>query len=539
MATTTIATTRRRLTAAILAAALVAAAGCGSRESGSGTNSNAAAPTAQGNAPTPDVTSAPAAVPGGATPEQSPAASGAGAPAASPAAPTANGAAAAGNAAAPKQSTAAAPRQSSGAASAASPAGGQKAPGSAGGPSSVTPAPGTPAGQGAPAAAGGADCSPKKDPVAIGSLGQESGVMGAVMAASVDGVRAWAASVGERGGLCGHPVKLVLADDGGDPARALAITQKMVEQDHVVAILGNHMITTEQAITSYLEQKQVPLVGTNCSNSAEANSAMVFPVGCAADIGNAWAHMMPLISSIPEETHASAGLMYCREAPACKPISDVIKKLAPSAGLKIVWESQSSIAQPDYTSEMLSARNAGVKAMIAIMDNNSVVRMMRSAHRQSYDPFLSVQFSVYEDRVARDGGADVEDKVRISSLTPAWNSSPKMADYRAAMAKYVPSGTKGSWGALNFVAGKLLEKIAREQFTSPNPTAAQILKGLYSLKGETLGGLTPPLTYLEGKTHADVNLCWVQMKIQKGDFVPVSGDPDKFVCAPGWKPVGS
>jgi branched-chain amino acid transport system substrate-binding protein len=528
-------------------AALLAAAGCGSRESGPGTTSNAAAPESQGAAPASEATSTPTAAAEGSVviPEQSPAATGAEAPAASAATPAGSVGrppVASGGTSAQKPGTAA-PKQSNAAATAASPskasAGGSAA-GTSGGsaiaPSPGTPAPGAPGGPATPAA-GGADCSPKTDPVAVGSLGQQSGVMGAVMAASTDGVKAWAASVGERGGLCGHPVRLILADDGGDPARALSIAQKMVEQDHVVAILGNQMITTEQAITSYMEQKQVPLVGVPCSNSAEAGSPMVFPVGCAADIGNAWAHMMPLISSIPKDTHASAGLMYCREAPACKPIGEMIKKLAPSAGIKLVWESQSSIAQPDYTSEMLSARNAGVKAMIAIMDNNSVVRMMRSAHRQSYDPYLSVQFSVYEDRVARDGGADVEEKVRISSLTPAWDSSPKMADYRSAMDKYVPSGTKGSWGALNFVAGKLLEKIAREQFTTPNPTAGHVLKGLYSLKGETLGGLTPPLTYLEGKPHADVNLCWVQMKIKDGKFVPVDGDPDKFVCAPGWKPV--
>lgn len=529
-------------------AALLATAGCGSRESGPGTTSAAAAPASQAAVPAPEATSTPtAAADGSVIPEQSAATTGAEAtavPSASAGSPAASGASPQkpGTAAAPKQTNAAAtagsPSKASAGGSAAGTSGGSPvapAPGTPGGP--TTPAPGTPGGPATAPAAGGADCSPKKDSVAVGSLGQQSGVMGAVMAAATDGVRAWAASVGERGGLCGHPVRLILADDGGDPARALSIAQKMVEQDHVVAILGNQMITTEQAITSYMEQKQVPLVGVPCSNSAEAASPMVFPVGCAADIGNAWAHMMPLISSIPKDTHASAGLMYCREAPACKPIGEMIKKLAPSAGIKLVWESQSSIAQPDYTSEMLSARNAGVKAMIAIMDNNSVVRMMRSAHRQSYDPYLSVQFSVYEDRVARDGGVDVEEKVRISSLTPAWNSSPKMADYRAAMDKYVPSGNKGSWGALNFVAGKLLERIARDQFTTPNPTAAHVLKGLYSLKGETLGGLTPPLTYLEGKPHADVNLCWVQMKIKDGDFVPVDGDPDKFVCAPGWKPV--
>jgi branched-chain amino acid transport system substrate-binding protein len=533
--------TKGRLAAAGLVALLIAS-GCGSRQSGPGSTSSAAPPSTPAAAPPTDGgASSPDAGPSAVTPGQSATNTAGGA------APTgATGAAAttgtAGGTAAAAKPMSAAPRPSAAAATSAAPsrtgAGNASSAGGSSSPAPGAPTPAAPGGQAAGPTAAGVDCSPKKDAVAVGSLGQESGVMGAVMAASVDGVRAWAASVGERGGLCGHPVRLVLADDGGDPARALSITQKMVEQDHVVAILGNHMITTEQAITSYLEQKQVPLVGTPCSNSAEAASPMVFPIGCAADIGNAWAHMMPLITSIPAENRTSAGLMYCREAPACKPIGEQIKKLADVAGFKLVWESQSSIAQPDYTSEMLSARNAGVKAMIAIMDNNSVVRMMRSAHRQGYDPYLSVQFSVYEDRVARDGGKDVEEKVRISSLTPAWNSSPKMADYRAAMDKYVPGGTRGSWGAMNFVAGKYLEKIGREQFRA-TPTSADILRGLYSLKGETLGGLTPPLTYLEGKPHADVNLCWVQMKIANGQFVPVEGNPDKFSCAPGWKPAGS
>src|SRR5207237_10566013 len=138
---------------------------------------------------------------------------------------------------------AAASRTAGGNASNASNASSASSAGGTASPAPGAPTPATPGGQAA-STAGSPDCSPKKDAVAVGSVGEESGVMGAVMAASVDGVRAWAASVGERGGLCGHTARLLLADDGGDPARALSIVQKMVEQDHVVAILGNHMITT-------------------------------------------------------------------------------------------------------------------------------------------------------------------------------------------------------------------------------------------------------------------------------------------------------
>ena len=36
----------------------------------------------------------------------------------------------------------------------------------------------------------------------------------------------------------GHPVKLTIIDDKGDPATGLAAAQKLVQQDHVIAIVG-------------------------------------------------------------------------------------------------------------------------------------------------------------------------------------------------------------------------------------------------------------------------------------------------------------
>ena len=61
-------------------------------------------------------------------------------------------------------------------------------------------------------------------------------------------------------------------------------------------------------------------------------------------------------------------------------------------------------------------------------------------------------------------------------------------------------------------------------------TTAQIKKGLYSLHGATLGGLTPPLTFTKGSpTPID---CWFWVGISHGKFTTPYGL--KPVCA---KPV--
>jgi branched-chain amino acid transport system substrate-binding protein len=44
--------------------------------------------------------------------------------------------------------------------------------------------------------------------------------------------------------------------------------------------------------------------------------------------------------------------------------------------------------------------------------------------------------------------------------------------------------------------------------------AAEVLKGLYALKGNTLGGLTVPLTFTKGKPHSIT--CWFTTRIQNG-----------------------
>src|SRR5579872_4341313 len=122
----------------------------------------------------------------------------------------------------------------------------------------ASPTPGLPAPGGGPApATGGA-----KSPVTVGNVGTWSGVFGGIGIPELHGVKAWVGDVNARGGLAGHPVRLVSYDDGGEPGRALSSAQRLVEQDKAIVILGVFQPTTEQAVTAYLEQKQIPLMVT-------------------------------------------------------------------------------------------------------------------------------------------------------------------------------------------------------------------------------------------------------------------------------------
>ena len=58
----------------------------------------------------------------------------------------------------------------------------------------------------------------------IGSVGEYSGLLGPILAPGVKSVQAWVAATNAKGGLNCHPVKLVVYDTGGDPARNQAFS---------------------------------------------------------------------------------------------------------------------------------------------------------------------------------------------------------------------------------------------------------------------------------------------------------------------------
>jgi branched-chain amino acid transport system substrate-binding protein len=113
-----------------------------------------------------------------------------------------------------------------------------------------------------------------------------------------------------------------------------------------------------------------------------------------------------------------------------------------------------------------------------------------------------------------------------------------MADYRESMKRYVPNGNLGSLGSGMWTAGKMFERVA--QAFPPKPTTADVLAGLYSVKGETLGGIIAPTTYVQGAPSQDLaNACVLPMQVRDQKPVPTNGGPEAFSCAPGWKLPGT
>jgi branched-chain amino acid transport system substrate-binding protein len=250
-----------------------------------------------------------------------------------------------------------------------------------------------------------------------------------------------------------------------------------------------------------------------------------------ADDGGAWGFLLAIAAQTDKKKIA---VLYCREVAQCaSKIADMKTKL-PYNGLDIVYETQISLAQPDYTAEMIQAQRAGAEVVMTMVDSATLGRLAQSAHRQSYNPLFSGPWNLDIDPTVASVSKELDGQFLGPARTPMYQTSPKLADYREAMARYQPKDPLGGLGAAVFVFGKLLEKIA-PNFTNV-VTGDQIITGLNALRGEKLDGFLPGIMFPNSDDRTKVNQCVIPYTLRGGKFVAWK-PTEEFFCAPGWSPA--
>ena len=507
---------------AVTAAVAVLASGCGGSKIDSGASQAAAggaAAPASGNAALPGSNDA------GNTPV------GASDAAASPAAAT-GGTAVAGGSAAPvggaatsRSAAGGAARSSSGASSAAPAVAG----GSAASPAASSARGAAPAAAGAGASkqpgvqgpasgsisdllakkaifGGNENCAPATGtPVLLGNVSTLSGVLGELFSPVVPALQIFVNSQNACGGLNGHPIKLSVADDQGDPATAVTQGRRLVK-DGVLAFLGDIQVLTVDAMTTVVKESGIPIIGGDLTNNTWFTDPLLFPQGSPPQ-------------SISYGYHAAAtqvfkkkkvGNNYCLEVPrACKQINTAFEEFAKSFDDQVVYTQQISITSPDYTSQCLDAQRAGVEVMAITNDAPTQNRWANSCTKVGFKP----NYVLYPLGVGNEhqflGNPNLGNSyVPMNHFpwmagTKKFPGNPAMQYYQRMVAKYNPGYNSGGAAALGWQAGALLVAGSFALPPADQPVKTQdFLKGLYQFKGQdwtTLGGLTGPLVFTEGK----------------------------------------
>ena len=115
-------------------------------------------------------------------------------------------------------------------------------------------------------------------PIPLGNIGTYSAATSSSQIGAKYSIQAWADWVNAHGGLAGHPVKLYVMDDQGSAAIALTDVKTLINQDHVVAIVGDQS-STDTDWASTVAQAGVPVVGGLSLNIPFVSNADFYPPG--------------------------------------------------------------------------------------------------------------------------------------------------------------------------------------------------------------------------------------------------------------------
>jgi branched-chain amino acid transport system substrate-binding protein len=339
-------------------------------------------------------------------------------------------------------------------------------------------------------------------------------------------LQAWADWTNANGGVNGHPVKLITMDTGFNPSTTLSEVKQLVEQDHIIALIGEQT-SFDATFASYLQQKGIPVVGTATFSQASWSNPDFYPEGT---------------TSIPNnynELHlgVSKGLtkmaeLYCAESPACAQSVPLFKALSKIAGVDIVYTGAVAAASPDYTAPCLAAKSAGSEYMSIGDNSGTVIRVATSCMQQGYTPLqVGVAGTVtgeWASSPAMQGSLAAQPDVPFAP-----SSNPGIQTMINALNKYEPgvvtSPTFGQNDVFSWVSGLLFTAAAQAAHLGNNATSAQVVGGLYDLHGATLGGMAPPLTFTNtGKGH-QIYCAFVQ-GVENHQFVMPQGQA--LTCAP-------
>jgi branched-chain amino acid transport system substrate-binding protein len=365
-------------------------------------------------------------------------------------------------------------------------------------------------------------------PIVLGTICSCSGPEAASIGAVGDTLQAWVAWTNAHGGINGHPVKLIVLDDGGSATTSLQDAKQLVEGDHVLAIVGE-MSLLDGTWASYAQQHGVPVIGAALFNSTFLTNPDFFATGAENPT-----MLYGLVDQAKKAGASKIGIMPCAEAPACSQVPGLIAGIGGKVlgGVSVPYDAKITVTQPSYAAQCLAARGSGVSAAAVIENATTVVRVADQCAAQGYKPIeLNISGTVgqvWASDPNLQGAIGIE-----SNPVLADQSIPATRTFHTALSTYAPSVlSSNEYNELDanaWASAQVFALAAQRAQIGPDSTSADLLKGLYTFHGETVGGLTPPLTYKPGQPLFVT--CYFYTQIKGGKFVAPAGATPQCIPA--------
>ncbi|HEV7337523.1 MAG TPA: ABC transporter substrate-binding protein [Bosea sp. (in: a-proteobacteria)] len=285
------------------------------------------------------------------------------------------------------------------------------------------------------------------------------------------------------GGIQGWKVEYVVRDDGYEPARSVAVTQRLIEEDQVFALVASNGTAQNVAVIPVAKQHNLPIVGPSGGSPKLVAEPNIFPL-------------------LPD---------YALSAAACTEYSvDVLKKdkiallwendelgRAAKRGIDLylsslnkqtVVDASFNVRSTDFSAQVRRAAEANAEVTIIFGSNANLASALRAANAIGYKcdwfaPFFTADPSTYG--LAK----DLLNGVRFSSwLMPVDADNENVRRYREAIVKHYPKDPMGVFGLNGWTQASLFAAAFDRLVSSGNPiTREGLIDALNGMSNVSVG----------------------------------------------------
>jgi branched-chain amino acid transport system substrate-binding protein len=352
--------------------------------------------------------------------------------------------------------------------------------------------------------------------ILVGTSLPESGPA-AFIAVAAGGAQAYVNYVNAHGGVFGRKLKLIVLDDGYDPARQLSNVKRLVLSDGVFCLLADTGAASNHAALPFITQQQVPLVfpGTGSSLMFKPFHKYLFPaqLNFTSD-GKILAHYA--VTSL----HARRIGVFYQNDDFGKEGLDAVTAQAKRDGADVVDAEPYQLTDTDLSPQALKLAQAGVDAVILYATGAPFTSFIGTAAKVGLKAKLLCSWAAADNLLIASLGR-LGNGVYFTAFAPAVTSSdPKAVFFRAVLKQYgdpklapVDSGT-----ATGFTAAQILVEGLRR--AGPHLTRVGLIKALETFRNYN-GTFFGPLTYTS-TSHEGIRGGYIAVA-RNGVLVPVTG----------------
>ena len=226
------------------------------------------------------------------------------------------------------------------------------------------------------------------DTIKIGAMYALSGDKAAIGTNILRGIDFAVEQINAAGGVNGKMLEIVRGDTQGDAKVAGSLAERLITEDHVVAILGCHQSTLTNIVAQVCEDYEIPLITaiSTLDNLSEEGYEYFFRM---CPMNSVYVEdMFKYLAEQSEQTgkEVKTVSLFCDNSAIGQELERCADIYAPMYNMEVVATVEYQGGAADLTSEVLALKNANADAVLCESYIADAILFTKTLQEQDYKP---------------------------------------------------------------------------------------------------------------------------------------------------------